>query len=62
MDGSALGDDQRTLLIDSLKVADREQAKAQARRAQLMVEFADARKRADRQRIDDIESAGGEAR
>jgi hypothetical protein len=29
MDGSALGDDQQALLIDSLKAADREQAKAQ---------------------------------
>lgn len=62
MTGAAVADDQQGLLIDSLKAADRELAKAQARRAQLMVEFADARKRADRHRIHGIESGGGQAR
>ena len=37
-------------------------SEAQARRAQLMVEFADARKVADRRHIHEIESSGGEPR
>lgn len=50
------------LLIDSLKAADRELATLQARRARLMVEFADTRKKADRLRIADMESAGVDPR
>ena len=50
------------LLIDSLRAADRELAQLQAQRARVMVEFADARKEADRKRIAQVESEGGDAR
>ncbi len=56
MDGSA------ALLIDSLRAADREMARAQARRAELMVQFADARKTVDRDRIAGLESVGVDPR
>jgi len=62
MTGSTPEDEATALLVDSLKAADREMAKAEARRAQLMVQFADARKKADAQRIAGIESCGGEPR
>ena len=50
------------MLVESLKAADRDLSKAQARLAQLMVEFADSRKRADRHRLAGLESSGGEPR
>src|SRR6476469_7401700 len=62
MAGSGSGGESAALLVDSLKAADREMAKVQARRAQLMVEFADTRKRADRHRIAELESAGADPR
>lgn len=62
MAGSGSSGGSAALLIDSLKAADREMAKLQARRAQLMVEFADTRKDADRQRIAELESVGGDPR
>ena len=58
MTGSALADDQQALLVESLKAADRELSRAQARRVQVMIEFADTRKVADRHRIAELESAG----
>lgn len=62
MSGSAVAPDQLVLLVDGLAAADRENSKAQARRAQIMVEFADARTSADQQRIREMESAGSRPR
>lgn len=62
MAGSGSKSGSAALLIDSLKAADRELAKLQARRAQVMVEFADTRKKLDRQRIAELETEGGDAR
>ena len=62
MAGSGSGGESAALLIDSLRAADRELAKLQAHRAQLMVEFADTRKKADRRRIAELESAGSDPR
>lgn len=60
MAGSGSGGGSAALLIDSLKAADRELATLQARRAQLMVQFADERKEADRHRIAELESTGAD--
>lgn len=62
MSGSVVTADQLVLLVDGLAAADRENSKAQARRAQVMVQFADARTSADEQRFQEIESAGGRPR
>lgn len=62
MAGSGSGRGSAALLIDSLKAVDRELAKVQSRRAQLMVEFADVRKKADRLRIAELESTGTDPR
>ena len=62
MAGTESGGESAALLIDSLKAADRELAQLQARRAHLMVEFADTRKKADRHRIAELESAGADPR
>jgi len=62
MTGPAVGEDQRALLVDSLRAAERACAKAQARRAQLMVQLADARKSADQRRCHDLEIDGASPR
>ena len=62
MTGPAVGEDQRALLVDSLHAAERACAKAQARRAQLMVQLAVARKSADQRRCHDLEIEGASPR
>ena len=62
MGGSGSTDGSAALLVDSLKAADREMARAQARQAGLMVQFADARKEEDRQRIAGLDAAGADPR
>ena len=62
MTGPAVGEDQRALLVDSLRAAERACAKAQARRAQLMVQLAEARKSADQRRCHELEIEGASPR
>ncbi|WP_395725524.1 DUF222 domain-containing protein [Nakamurella sp.] len=62
MAGSGSEGGSAALLIDSLKAADRELAKLQARRARLMVEFAATRRKADQHRIAEMEAEGADPR
>ncbi len=48
MTGPAVAEDQRALLVDSLRAAERACAKAQARRAQLMVQISHALRKLER--------------
>ncbi len=62
MRSSAASDEATRLLVDSIKAAARDLSKAQARQAQLMIQFADARKKADRNRLAELETTGGVVR